>query len=114
MVPRCRTCGSPIRAAVSAKQVAALPEQIICREVVMPRERADRDRVIVLAHVAEPVQAAKVHEQRGSCDAKTHGGNQRVPTGQELCVLAPEQLDGVLDRVGDLVVEAGWDHDFAS
>ena len=96
-------------------QRVRLAEQRVVRDVVVARERADRDPVAVLAHVAEVGQAADVDEQRRLREAELHQRQERVAAGEQLRVVArPEQLDRVVDRLRDLVVEPRGDHDRAS
>ena len=52
------------------------------------RERADRDPVAVLAHVAQVVEPADVDEQRRPREAQPQQRDQGVPAGEQLRVLA--------------------------
>jgi len=81
----------------------------------MTRQCPDRDRVAVLAHVAEIGDPADVDERPRPRDTELHRGDQRVPAGEELRVLPrAEQLDRFLQRTRELVLELGRNHDFAS
>jgi len=86
-------------------------EEIARREVVVARERADRDPVPGVADVAELAEAADVDEEAGPGEAELHQRQQGMPAGEELRVTTrAEQPDGVLDGAGQLVVERGRDH----
>src|SRR4029077_9407862 len=77
------------------------------RQIGVPAERADRDPVAVLPHVAQVVEAADVDEQRGSRETELEQWEQGVAARQDLRVFAPEQLDRFVDRRGAGVVESG-------
>ena len=94
----------------AGEQAAALGEHRVEREVGVPAERADRDPVAVVAHVAEVVEPADVDEQRRPREAEPEQRDQRVAAGDQLGVLAPEQLDRLVDRAGARVLERGRDH----
>ena len=111
IVPRCLTCGSPIVPTDSARIGHPDLRSSSCCEVVIARERADRDRVAVLAHVREVGEPADVHQQLGTSEPEPHERQQRVPAREELRVGAgAEELDRVVDGLGDLVVEGCGDH----
>ncbi len=76
----------------------------------MAGERPDRDPVAVLADVPKVLEPADVDEQRRTCEAHAQERDQRVTAGEDLRVLATEQLDRLLDRGGARVVEGGGDH----
>ena len=48
----------------AGQQATALGQDRVERQIGVPAERADRDPVAVLAHVAKVVEAADVDEQR--------------------------------------------------
>ncbi len=111
IVPRWRTCGSPISAAVCGISAQPCGEHRVADEVGVPRERADRDPVAVVAHVAEVGEAADVDEQRRPREAEPQQRDQRVAAGEELRVLvAAEQLERLVDRAGAAVLERAGDH----
>ncbi len=86
-------------------------------EIVMPSECTDGDVVAAVAYVRQVAQPTDVDQHRRRRQPQLHQGQQRVTAGQQLGVLAvlPEQLHGVIGRLGPHVVEAGRDHrDFAS
>ena len=92
-------------------QRAVLREHRIAHELCVPRERADRDPVAVVADVAQLVEPADVDEQRRTREAQAHERNERVPAGEELRVLvAAEQRDRLVDAPRALVLESGGDH----
>ncbi len=92
-------------------QRAAGRQHRIADERGVPGERADRDPVAVLADVAEVVEPADVDEHRRARDAELHRGEERVAAGEHLRVLvAPEELDRLLDRPRPLVREGRGDH----
>ena len=82
-----RTCGSPICAGGVGHDRAQLLQQLAVRHVVVPRERADRDDVAVLADVRQVADAADVDEHRGLREPQLHQRQQRVPAGQDLRVV---------------------------
>ncbi len=97
------------------KQRAVLDEHRATCELGVSRERADRDRVAVRAHVAQVVEPSDVDEERRAGEAQAHERDQRVAAGEELRVLvSAEQLDGLLDGAGAPVLEGGGDHAPAS
>ncbi len=72
-MPRWRTCGSPISAAASpTRTVQCRASTGLAMSVCVAGERADRDPLIVLAHVAQIVEPADVDEQRRPRDAQAH------------------------------------------
>src|SRR6266540_1322086 len=78
---------------------------------MVARERADLDAIAGLANEAKVAQPPDVHEHAGACNTQAHQGQQRMATRDELGIgAAAEQLDRVLDRLRDLVVELGRDH----
>ncbi len=86
-------------------------QELVVLEVVVARERADRDRVAVLAHVREVGEPADVHQQLRPGDPEPHERQERVPAREELRVRAgAEELDRVVDGLGELVVEGCGDH----
>ena len=90
---------------------ALRPQQLVVLEVVVARERTDGDRVAVLAHVREVGDAPDVDEQLGPRQAQPHEREERVAAGEELRLPAgAEELDRVVDGLGDLVVERCRDH----
>ena len=92
-------------------QRAALGQHRVADEVGVPRERADRDPVALVAHVAEVGEAADVDEQRRPREAEPQQRDQRVAAGEELRVLvAAEQLERLVDRAGAAVLERAGDH----
>jgi hypothetical protein len=68
---------------------AALGEHRVRGEVGVARQRADRDPVSVVAHVAELLEPADVDEQRRTREAQAQEGDQRVAACDQLGVLAP-------------------------
>ena len=54
----------------AGQEATALGQHRIERQIGVPAERADRDPVAVLAHVAEVVEAADVDQQRRPREAK--------------------------------------------
>src|SRR5262249_51242375 len=82
--------------------------------VVVPRQRADRDPVAVLANAAKAVHAPEIDEQRRPREPQPHSRKQGMPAGKELRVFASEQLDRVLDGLRHLVLERSRDHVLAS
>src|SRR5439155_27136855 len=94
---------------------AVLLHERVVLDVVMSSHPPDRQLVARVPHVSQLVDASDVHEQSGSREAQPQQGNQRMAPGEDLCVLTrAEQLDGVLDGLGDLVVERRRDHVLAS
>ena len=73
-------------------------QELVCRHIVVARQRPDRDPVSVLAHVGELRQPSDVDEQLRPREAELHQGQQRVPAREQLRVAArAEQLDRVVD-----------------
>ena len=87
------------------------PEELARLQVAVARKRADGDRVTVLTYIGEVGDAADVDEQLGTREPEAHEREERVAAREELRVLAgPEELDRVVDRLGDLVFELGRNH----
>src|SRR5207245_3695775 len=60
---------------------------------------------------AQLVHAADVHEQSRPRESQPQQRNQRVPAREQLCVVSrAEQLDRLVDGLGDLVVERRRNH----
>src|SRR5947208_7851621 len=77
----------------------------------MPRQRADRELLARVANVAQVVHAADVDEQRRASEPKTQQRNQRMASREQLRVFArAEQLDRLLRRLSDFVVERRGNH----
>ena len=90
---------------------AGPPEQRIGGELRVACERADGDAVAVLPHVAQVVEPADVHQRRGARDAELQRGNEGVSAGEEPRVLvAAEEVDRLLHRLGPPVLERGGNH----
>src|SRR5829696_7970667 len=66
-----------------------------------------------VANVVQVVYATEIYKDRRSGEPELHYGEQAVSAGEELGLLAvlPEQLDSVVHRLGDLVVEGKRDHE---
>ena len=82
----------------------------------MARERADRELRAGVADVGEIGEPPDVDELRRPRDPELHrrqraSARPRAPSRRHRVA---EQLDRMLDRLGDLVVERCRDHDFAS
>ena len=76
------------------------------RHVLVPREGTDGDRVAVLLNVREIVEPPEVDEEGRPREPELHRRQKRVAAREELGVLVlPEELDRVVDALGDLVVE---------
>ena len=91
---------------------AAFLQRLGVADVVVPRERADRDPVAVLAYVREVGEPSDIDQRRGSRDPQLHRRQERMPSGEELRVLArAEQRDRLVDRPYPYVVERRRDHD---
>ena len=89
---------------------AALTEHRVADELGMTRERPDRDPITVLAHVAQVVEPSDVDEHRGAYKAKTQHRNERLSAGEDLRVLAAQQLDRLVEGPRPLVLEPGGNH----
>ena len=88
-----------------------LPEGGCRGDVLVPRQRADRDRVPFLPDVRQIADTADVDQERRPGDAELHRRDERVPTGEQLRVLPlREELDRVIGMLGDDVVEPCRDH----
>ena len=111
-VPRCRTCGSPTSPAAAASSGTCSAQDVARLDVVVTRERADRDVVARVADVGEVAQAADVDEHRRRREPQLHERQERVAAGEDLGFVAVlgEQRDRFVDGVGAGVVELGGDH----
>ena len=109
IVPLWRTCGSPTYSAACG-MTRTRAEHRVAQELGVARERADRDAVAVLAHVAQVVEPSDVDEHRGARKAEAEQGDQRLPAGEHLRVLAAQQLDRLVERSRPLVLEPRGNH----
>ena len=80
--------------------------------VVVPRARPDTDLVGVLLDIGERSDPADVDQGRGPGETQFHHRDQRMAAGEQLCLrpVALEQREGMVHRVGDLVVEFRGNH----
>src|SRR5262245_51763555 len=68
----------------------------------MRRPRADRDALLVGAHVGEPVaQVAEVDQERGARESEFHHRHERVAAGKETCFIISfgQELDHLVEVV---------------
>ena len=95
---------------------AVLGEQGVGGDRRVPREGADRDVRAAVADVREVGEPSEVDELRRPRDPELQRRDQRLAARQELRVATArgEELDCVLDALGDVVVERCGDHAFAS
>ena len=92
-----------------------LGEDLAVLDVVVASETADRDVITGVVDVGEVAQVADVDEDRGRGEAQLHERQERVPTGEDLGVVAVlgKQRDRLVDGVGACVGELGGDHERA-
>jgi hypothetical protein len=114
-----RPAVSHLRIADQARRVrddrhVLLHERIVL-EVVVTRQRSDRELLARVPHVAKVADATDVDEQRRPREPQAQQRDQRMSAREELRVVArAEQLDRLLDGLGDFVVERRRDHDVTS
>ena len=89
------------------EDAAVLLDQGVVVHVAVAGKGADGEVVALVAHVAQVVEPVQVDQDRGRGEAQPHQRDQGVPAGDELGLVAvlTEELYGVVDRFGDLVVE---------
>ena len=80
----------------------------------MAGQGADRDLRPGISHVREILQAADVDQTLGARDAELERRNERVAAGEEFRIAVAEQLERVVDALGEVVVERRGDHCLAS
>ncbi len=116
IVPRWRTCGSPIWAAANDTIGQCSASSASDATDRMARHRADGDVGAAVLDVRELGEPAEVGELRRTRDAQLQRRDQRLTARKQLRVASArgEQLDRVLDALRDVVVEPGRNHDFAS
>ena len=118
--------GSADRAAVAHLRIAdltgcigeqrnVLGEHRTVLEIHVAGERADGDVVTGIADVRQFTDAADVDEHARLGESQLHQGQQAVPAGEELGIVAvlADELDGLFGGSGTDVVERCGDHDVA-
>ncbi len=94
---------------------AMLLEQRIPVHRGVLREGADRELGAAVTHIGEVGESTDVDELRRPRDSQLQRRDERVSAREHLCVgVAAEQVEGILDGLGHLVVERCGDHCFAS
>ena len=95
---------------------AVLGEQWVGSDRGVAREGSDRDVCAAVAHVGELGESADVDELRRPRDPELERRDERLAAGEELRVSPAfgDQLDRVVDTLGDVVVERCGNHVFAS
>ena len=85
--------------------------RVVAHQVRVPRHRADRQSVAVVAHAAQLGDPADVDKKLRRGEAHPHRRHQRVPAGQDRRVVAAAQeLDRLVDRARRRVLERRRDH----
>ena len=93
IVPTWRTCGSPISPAVYDDDRTQLLQHLAVRDVVVPRERPDRDLVAVLLDVLQVLRSGRC--PRASTAARDAGASAAAASGRRrgssrpVCPTAP-------------------------
>jgi hypothetical protein len=89
-----------------------LPQHLVEVGIFVTGERPDGDFVPLFPDVGEIGDAADVDERRWLGQPQLHQGQKRMAAGEELGVLSepPEELDGMVRRIGHLVLERGGNH----
>jgi hypothetical protein len=87
-------------------------DEVRALEHAFARAPADLERPALLHHVLEPGDPPDVHEMGGLAQPELEEGQQALPTGQHLRVVAVlgEQGHGFGQRSGGVVVERRRDH----
>src|SRR4029077_21240040 len=83
-------------------------------DVVVTRQRADRDVAVFLTDIAEVADAADVHQEGRRRQAQLHQRDEAMPTSEDLRLLPMLHQFGHSLRQGarDDVIECGWRHRF--
>ena len=91
------------------RQFAA--EQTGLGQVVMAGEGPHSDFAAIVADIRELLEPADVHQDLGHGQAQLHERQQRMPPGQELCLVATlgRQVQGLVHRPGPPVSEGSGD-----
>ena len=86
---------------------AALAHERVVLGRALPRERAHAQLPVLLANAVELGQSREVDERGRRREAQVEQGTEALAAGDRLCVaaVAREQLDGLLDSFGPVVVE---------
>ena len=71
---------------VRDERVVLLDQRVVA-DVVVPRQRTDRERLARVAHVRQLVEPTDVDEQRRPGEAEPQQREQRMPAREQLCVL---------------------------
>ena len=114
IVPRLRTCRSPIPRAHSAIAAKAGRRSTSDVDQIVPgRQRPDVQLAVALADAAE-IEARDVDDERGPRDAQLHHGDERLPTGDRLGIGLGQELERVVEIACALVACRRRDHDAAA
>ena len=112
IVPRCRTCGSPISPADVRDERAVLLQERRRRDVVVARQRADRDRGRPCRGRTRAPRAGRRRRAATAAIARSRssGSSEWPPASSFASSRSPSSETACSDRLGDLVVERGRDH----
>ncbi len=114
IVPRFRTCRSPMSRAHSADRGQRRSSQRIGGDQRVPgRQRSHVENLPTDLDAAE-VEPGDVHHERRPRDAELHHRDQRLAAGDRLGVGLGEQGQRAIDVRGSLVPDRGRDHDGSS
>src|SRR2546430_9476029 len=98
-------------AAYVRQQRAVLPQRLVPGQDGHAGERPDLQPGPGFLDVLEAGDAVDVDDERRPGQAQPHERQQRMASGQQLGVLVlAQEVDGLLDRFGPLVVERCRDH----
>jgi hypothetical protein len=87
-------------------------QQLAGLEIAVAGESPDGHRVAGVVDVGQRIQPAHVDQHRRRGQPQLHQGDEGVPPGQQLRLVAVlvQQGDGLLGRGGTQVVEGGGNH----
>ncbi len=81
-------------------------------ELVLSRERADREVVAPLLHVGEVAEPVDVDQGLRRGEPEAHRRQEALPAGEDLGVVAElrHESDRFIERVRHVIFEGPWDH----
>src|SRR5208282_3471332 len=87
-------------------------EQFRGLDLVVRGERPDLNLIALFANVTQPADAPDIDDVLRSRQAKLHQGDQAVPAGQHLALLAElgQKLRGLSHRLRNVILKGLWNH----
>ncbi len=106
-------CGSvPNPAGCLGEQRALRSHEIRVLHLALSHHRTDRQAAVAFSDVAQIVDAADIDQATRLREPEVHERHQALAAGQHFgfAIVAAQEIDGLLERVGTVIVKRRWFH----